>query len=262
LTQSSLNDPSRARALLWILAAWGSALLGGAALYILSETPAAAALGSLAARALALSSDQVMWYITRASGMTAYLLLWLSTAWGLAVSSKILDRLLHRAFTYDYHQFISLLALGFVVLHVSVLLFDHFLPYTLLQALVPFLSPYRPLWVGIGVLAFYGSLIVTVTFYLRRRIGMHAFRTIHLFSLLAYVGAALHALMAGTDSSLAATQIMYAATFLSVVFLMTYWLTDKLQGIPAWIERQRIRRRPRQVRQRRASRNRGRGIRV
>jgi sulfoxide reductase heme-binding subunit YedZ len=260
LTQSSLNNPSRSRPLLLILGAWVLALFAGAGLYLLAETPAAAAFGALTARALALSSDQVMWYITRASGLTAYLLLWLSTAWGLAVSSKILDRLLNRAFTYDYHQFISLLALGFVGLHVGVLLFDHFLPYTLPQALVPFLSPYRPLWVGIGVLAFYASSIVTATFYLRRRIGMHAFRTIHYFSLLAYLGAAVHALMAGTDSSLAATQIMYAATFLSVVFLMTYWLTGKLQEIPRWIERQRIRR-PQRVRRRRASLKHGRGLR-
>jgi predicted ferric reductase len=159
----------------------------------------------------------------------AYFLLWLSTAWGLAVSSKILDRMLHRTFTYDYHQFISLLSIGFVALHVGVLMFDHYLPYTLAQALVPFLSPYRPVWVGLGVISLYLILLVTVTFYMRGRIGSRAFRAIHTLSLVAYLGVAAHALLAGTDSALWFTRLLYAGTFLIIVFLTTYWLVIGLQ---------------------------------
>ena len=94
----------------------------------------------------AASSQQVMWYITRSAGLTAYLVLWFSVAWGLAVPSKILDNLLHRTFTYDFHEFVSLLAVGFTLLHMVVLLFDRYMPYSPLQILVPFLSDYRPLW--------------------------------------------------------------------------------------------------------------------
>ena len=68
------------------------------------------------------------WYVTRAAGIIAYLLLWLSTVWGLAVPAKVLDRLVQRWATFDFHQFISLLAIGFMGLHILVLVLDHYLP--------------------------------------------------------------------------------------------------------------------------------------
>jgi predicted ferric reductase len=164
-----------------------------------------------------------MWFITRAAGLTSYILIWLSVAWGLAVSNKILDSILHRTFTYDFHQYISLIAVAFIFLHITVLLFDQYLPYTPAQILVPFLSPYRPVWVGIGVIAFYLTLLVTVTFYMRSIISMKTFRAIHVFSLVAYLGATIHGFLSGTDSSLPAVQYLYAGSFLSVVFLSVYW---------------------------------------
>jgi predicted ferric reductase len=78
--------------------------------------------------------------------------------------------------------------------------------------------------VAVGGLALYLSLLVTITFYLRKQIGMRAFRLIHLSSLVAFFGAALHGLMAGTDSPLPAARFLYFVTFISVVFLTAYWL--------------------------------------
>jgi predicted ferric reductase len=179
---------------------------------------------------LGLDSGHVWWYITRSAGVMAYLLLWLSTAWGLAVSSKIFDPLLHRQHTYDFHQFISLLALGFTALHFGVLLFDNYLPFSVSQVLVPFTAPTMTFWVGIGGVAWYLSLLVTVTFYARRKIGMHAFRWIHTFSLVAFAGAAMHGIYSGTDSPLAAMTLMYEFTTLSVIFLTAYWLINLILG--------------------------------
>ncbi len=177
----------------------------------------------------ALDSVQIWWYVTRSAGLTAYLLLWLSTAWGLLVPSKMIDPYLQRNFTFDFHQVLSLLAVGFMLLHVVVLLFDHYAPFSVLQALVPFTSTYRPLWVGIGGIAFYLSLLVTITFYLRRRIGARAFRAIHLLSLVGYAGATLHGLFSGTDAPLAAVAWMYKISFLSIAFLTAYWLFALVQ---------------------------------
>lgn len=178
----------------------------------------------------ALDTVQALWYITRAAGIIAYLLLWLSTAWGLAVSSKIFDPVLHRAFTYDMHQFISLVAIGFTILHIVVLFADQYLPFSVAQILIPFIAPYRPIWVGIGILGLYLTLLVTVTFYIRRWIGQKTFRVIHLASFLAYAGVTIHGLMAGTDSVLLATQLMYAGSALAIVFLTVYWLGMMLQN--------------------------------
>lgn len=196
------------------------AALAAAVLY----TPAAAQLRSVLDHLFGFNTQQAAWYLTRAAGIMAYLLLWLSTVWGLAIPSKILADVMNGEFAFDFHQFISLLAIGFLFLHVFILTADRYLPYSLAQVLIPFLSPYRPVWVGIGSIAFYLTLLVTVTFYIRKRIGMKAFRLIHYSSLLAYLGGVLHALMSGTDSSLPAIMIMYIVTFLAVVFLVVYWL--------------------------------------
>jgi len=172
----------------------------------------------------AIDSLQFWWYLTRAAGLMGYFLTWLSTAWGLIVSSKILDRFMERGFTYDFHEFLSWLGLAFIGIHVIVLMADKYLPYSIWQVLIPFLSPYRSFWVGIGVIAFYLSLLVTITFYLRAKIGMTAFRKIHYLSLVAYLGATFHGLYAGTDSVLPIASLLYKGTFLVTLFLVLYWI--------------------------------------
>jgi predicted ferric reductase len=198
---------------------------------LLPGSPVLVLFGKLFDVLFATSSVQALWYVTRAAGVLAYLLLWLSTAWGLAVSSKILDPLLQRFFTYDMHQFISLLALGFIALHVIVLLADKYLPFSIVQVLVPFAAPYRPVGVGIGVIGFYLTLLVSVTFYLRQRIGYQMFRVIHYASFVAYLAALAHGLLAGTDSPLATVQLMYAASALVVIFLFVYRIVMALPSL-------------------------------
>ncbi len=218
---------------------WVLKIVGVAALLILgvfavmtvlvaTSTPLGGALGSFYSWLIAANTTQRFWYVTRAAGITGYLLLWLSTAWGLAVPSRILQGKLHGTYTYDFHQFISLLAIGFIALHVGVLMLDAYLPFSIAQILVPFIAPYRSLWVGVGILSFYVILLVTFTFYIRNLIGSKAFRTIHVFSLLAFIGAAVHGFFAGTDSPLPVVQWMYGLTFLSIVFLTTYWMVTMM----------------------------------
>jgi predicted ferric reductase len=177
-----------------------------------------------------LDSVQSWWYITRAAGLTGYFLIWLSMVWGFAIPSKIFQPILDGIFTYDFHEHLSLLGLGFLFLHVIVLLFDHYLPFNLIQILIPFTDAYRPLWVGIGIISFYLLLLVTFTFYLRQQIGRRAFRSTHLLSLIGYLGATVHGLFAGTDSALPITMFLYIGTFLIVVFFAAYWLIMRVPG--------------------------------
>lgn len=172
----------------------------------------------------ALDSVHIWWYITRAAGLMGYLLFWLSTVWGFAVSSKIFDSFLERMFTYDFHEHLSLLSLGFVVLHVLVLLVEKVEPLSLVEILVPFASAYRPFWTGIGIIAFYLTILVTVTFYIRKWISMKTFRVIHYLSVAAYVGALFHSIYDGTDTVLTWVQWMYGGTTLVTVFFLVYWL--------------------------------------
>ncbi len=189
-----------------------------------AQTPAGTTVGSALSGLFGTDSVQSWWYVTRAAGLTSYILLWLSMVWGMAISTRFFHPAVDGSYSYDFHEFLSLLGLGFVVLHVGVLMLDKYLPFNLIQILVPFVDTYRPLWVGLGIIGFYIFLLVTVTFYLRKMIGSRAFRGIHLLSLLGYVGATLHGLNAGTDSALPITKVIYIATALVVIFLTAYWL--------------------------------------
>ncbi len=189
-----------------------------------SQVPPGSAVSTGLSSLFATDTVQSWWYVTRAAGLTSYFLLWLSMVWGMAISSKFFHPAVDGSYSYDFHEFLSLLGLGFVVLHVVVLLLDKYLPFNLLQILIPFVDPYRPLWVGLGIVGFYIFLLVTVTFYIRKSIGTRAFRGIHLLSLLGYVGATLHGLYAGTDSALTITQLLYVGTALVVLFLTAYWI--------------------------------------
>ena len=53
---------------------------------------------------------------------------------------------------------------------------------------------------------------------------MKAFHSIHVLSLLGYLGVTLHGLYAGTDSPLVSMQLLYKGTALVVIFLTIYWL--------------------------------------
>jgi len=122
----------------------------------------------------AMNSTQIWWYVTRASGLTGYFLLWLSMVWGFAIPTGMFHPLLENVFTYEFHEHLSLLGLGFVLVHIAVLLFDKYLPFSILQLLIPFTNTYRPFWVGLGIISFYVLLLVAFTFYLRQRIGSKA----------------------------------------------------------------------------------------
>jgi predicted ferric reductase len=227
-----LDDWKEAHPGSWLLIqiAAGSVVVAAAMVFSLfliffSRTPTGTAIGEFLSWLFAGNPPNVTWYITRASGLVAFLLLWLSTLWGLGISTRILGGKLHGSFTVDFHQVTSLLALGFTAIHVLILLLDTFTPFSVAQVLVPFISDYRPGWVGLGVISLYIVALVTVTFYLRDRIGSKTFRAIHTLSLLGFFGAVLHGLFSGTDSSLPVVQVLYFTSASSVIFLFTYWVS-------------------------------------
>ena len=202
----------------------GVIFLGSLVLLWLSQAAGGMPVTAMLASLFGMDSVQSWWYVTRAAGLTSYFLLWLSMVWGMGVSTKIFQPAVDGIYSYDFHEFLSLLGLGFVVLHVVVLMLDKYLPFSLLQVLIPFTDTYRPLWTGLGIIGFYIFLLVTVTFYLRSRIGTQAFRSIHVLSLAGYLGVTLHGLFAGTDSALPVTRLLYIGTALVVIFLTVYWL--------------------------------------
>ncbi len=145
-------------------------------------------------------NDPTFWLLARASGLTAYALLTASVLAGLVLKSRPFRSLKPAAVT-DTHRFLALLGLGTIGLHGLSLVFDHTVHLTPAALLVPGASPYRPLPVGIGVLAAELMVVVYASFALRRRIGTRNWRRLHWATFAIFAGATVHGLAAGTDSA-------------------------------------------------------------
>jgi DMSO/TMAO reductase YedYZ heme-binding membrane subunit len=177
--------------------------------------------------------DRLPWYITRTTALLAYLAITGSVIYGLLLSTKILDRIAHRAVSFTLHQDLASIGLALALVHVAVLMLDRSVPYSPFELIVPFSGPYRPLWVGIGQLALALTLLVTLSFYVRKRIGQPLWRRLHYLSFVAFVGASVHGLMAGTDTQAAWVFWGYLLMITTVVFLLTYRIVMSVDKGPA-----------------------------
>jgi sulfoxide reductase heme-binding subunit YedZ len=144
--------------------------------------------------------DPTFWIIARASGVLAYMLLTTSALAGIVVKARPLRRL-KPALVTQLHRFLALLGLGAIALHGTALVLDQTVRISPAALLVPGLVPYRPLWTALGVVAFELMVLVYVSFGLRRRIGVKAWRRLHWVTYGIFGLATVHGLAAGTDAA-------------------------------------------------------------
>src|SRR5690606_38886287 len=85
-----------------------------------------------------------------------------------------------------------------------------------LSLLVPFLSPYRPVAVGAGVIAGWLVAIATASFWLRSRIGTKRWRTLQYVTFLAYFASLGHGFFAGTNHQLPLVRSAYGVSVAAV----------------------------------------------
>jgi hypothetical protein len=165
----------------------------------------------------------VYWYLGRSAGLVAYWLLFGSVALGIAVSSRVFDGMLARPWVFEVHKFLSIFVLLAMLFHVLILIPDPWAKFTLTEMFVPFKSHYRPTPVALGTIAFYGSLVVTASFYLKRFIGgQKGWRWLHYTTFALFLMALLHGLLSGTDSERPAVQYSYLASGAAVLFLVFF----------------------------------------
>jgi predicted ferric reductase len=166
---------------------------------------------------------KVFWYISRGSALIAYCLLWLSMALGLLMTNRMTKPWPGPVISNEFHQFISILGLAFVLVHAFILMGDQYIHYSFLQILIPFTSiDYRPFMVGLGQISLYLWLVVVISFYIRKKIGNRNWRMLHYFSFLLFLGALVHGIMSGTDSSEPWMQLIYWISGGSIMFLVVY----------------------------------------
>jgi predicted ferric reductase len=167
-------------------------------------------------------SPQVYRDISRASGLAAYGLLWLSMLLGLLMSGRLSRIWPGGLEAFELHRFCSLLALGVTLLHVLILFGDPRLGGSWLPLLsIGMLSAKAP-WAWLGQLAMYAMLIVVGSFYVRRWMSRQAWRLVHAASFALYLAALAHSVGATPDSSLPVLSTLYWITP-SLLVLLACW---------------------------------------
>jgi methionine sulfoxide reductase heme-binding subunit len=140
-----------------------------------------------------------LWYLTRATGVVALLLVTLTLVLGVLDVGRFSWPRLPRFAIDAIHRSASLLVIVFVAVHVLTAVIDSYAPVRLADAVVPFGGTYRPLWVGLGALSFDLLLALVITSLLRARLGVRAWRIVHWAAYACWPLALLHGLGTGSD---------------------------------------------------------------
>ena len=178
-----------------------------------------------------LTSSPLDWYVARAGGVVAYVLLTAAVLLGLTMTSR--QRLAHwpHLAIENVHRFTGLLVGTFVTIHIVTIAIDSYLPFSLASLVVPFISSYRPAWVGLGIVAAELLIALAVTNRLRRRtISYRAWRRAHYLNFAVWGGATVHGLGSGTDRS---TPWLLAIELVAIVSVLSLsgWRILRRRGV-------------------------------
>jgi methionine sulfoxide reductase heme-binding subunit len=149
---------------------------------------------------IAAAGPSAYWYLARGTGVVSLLLLTASVLLGILGSLRFSAAPRWPRFAIDsLHRDVSLLVIALLVVHIITSVLDSFAPIKLTDAVIPFASAYRPLWMGLGALAFDILIALVITSLVRRRLGYGTWRAIHWLAYGSWPVAVLHGLGTGSD---------------------------------------------------------------
>lgn len=141
-----------------------------------------------------------LWLVSRAAGVMALVLLTATVVLGTLSTAPTRSAAWPRWARQTLHRDVALLSVGMLLVHIVSVVADGFVDIRWYAALVPFTSSYRPVWVGLGTIAFDLVLRVVGTSLLRVRLGFRTWRAVHWLTYAAWPIAVLHYLTTGTDA--------------------------------------------------------------
>lgn len=187
---------------------------------------------ALAALTIVLFADvqQLSWTVAKASGFVATLLLVGSMSVGIISSTKLAKSKFHAGDMFEVHRIAGYLMLVAIGVHMVGLLADDYINFSLSSVLVPGVSEYRPVAVGVGIIAAYMSLVVAFSFDIKRWLGTKFWRVTHMLSYPLLAMALVHGVLAGTDTGSVGTQVFYYGSGFLVLMLTIYRIMTPRPG--------------------------------
>jgi len=146
------------------------------------------------------ANNQAYWFLTRSTGVVTLVMLTVSVLLGIVTARKWSNAHWPRFVTQTLHRNVSFVVLVFLAIHIVTAIADRYAPIQLADVVVPFHGTYRPLWLGLGALAFDMLAVLIITSVLRARLGVRLWRRIHWLAYACWPVAVLHGLGTGSDS--------------------------------------------------------------
>jgi methionine sulfoxide reductase heme-binding subunit len=184
--------------------------------------------------------DNALWALGRGTGVIALVAFTASIVLGIISRSGRSFAGMGRFGVNELHRTASLTGVTLVAVHVSSLFLDPYAQLRLTDVVFPFLSSYRPLWMGLGTLAFDLLGIVVVVSLLRNVVGPRLFRAVHWLTYALWPFALVHSLGTGSDAWSLWMDVVAASCALAVSLAVTWRL------LPSYADRGHVRI-PRQV---------------
>lgn len=177
--------------------------------------------------------QHLWWLASRSFGVVAIVLVSLSVGLGLALSGRLLRGPGVPARVKTLHEAFALSGLIAIVLHGLLLLGDSYLRPGLAGIMLPFALATQPVWTALGIIGGWLAAIVTLSFYVRRLIGVAVWRWLHRWTLAVYALGIVHTLGSGTDARSAWLLATLAATSVPIVFAGVHRALPATRRAPA-----------------------------
>ena len=165
---------------------------------------------------MAAVNAKALWYLTRGTGLVSLVLLTASVLLGILQVSRWSSPRWPRFVTAGLHKNVSLLVTAFLGVHIATAVIDGYVPIRWMDAIVPFTSAYRPLWLGLGAVAVDLLIAIIVTSLLRERIGYRAWRAVHWCTYACWPIALSHGMGIGTDTRIGPVLVLYPSCIAAV----------------------------------------------
>jgi methionine sulfoxide reductase heme-binding subunit len=147
--------------------------------------------------------NDALWYLTRATGIVAAVLIAVAVISGFLFSGRETGRRRRPNWWLDLHNMLGGLALVFTIAHIVAALVDTDLGLALADVLVPGVAGLDRWPVAWGVIATYLAATAVLTSWPKKRFRRRTWRIVHLGSVLGFVLVLVHALQMGTDAATA-----------------------------------------------------------
>jgi methionine sulfoxide reductase heme-binding subunit len=162
------------------------------------------------------------WYITRASGLVAYILLFLLVITGIGIKTSGIFKFVAPTFAWLNHRYLGIALTASVIAHLAFLLVDKFAKFTIIEVFVPFISTYKPVFLSLGIFGFYLLLLVIISSIFTISKFPKAWRLLHYLPYPMFIILFIHGYFIGTDTKIFAP--VYLITALIVIILSFYRL--------------------------------------